>query len=112
MMKSPWIDNAEAFAPMFTESIVVSGKRNDKSFRQTIDTTVFVDMTGDSLDDSTVDTDREDIDIVFNQDDWAFVQKLKRGDVVERTMFNGIKYKIQEVKHDNVMGWVVKARSI
>lgn len=112
MMKSPWTDNDKAFAPMFTESIIVSGQRGQDTFRQTIETAIFVDMTGDALAESNVDTDREDINVVFNQKDYAFVQKLLRGDLIERTMMNGIKYKIQEVKHDSLMGWVVKARSV
>lgn len=111
MSKSPWKDIDNAFLPMFTESVVVSGKRGQNVFKQTIEAAVFVDMTGDALADD-IDTDREDINVVFNQKDWAFVQKLLRGDEVERTMLNGIKYKIQEVKHDGLMGWVVKARSI
>lgn len=112
MIKSPWIDIDEAFYPMFTESMVISGKHGQNEFRQTIEAAVFVDMTGDAFEDNAVDTDREDINVVFNKKDWAFVQKLLRGDLIERTMVNGVKYKIQEVKHDSLMGWVVKARSI
>ena len=111
MSKSPWKDIDDAFIPMFTESVIVSGKHGQNAFKQTIEAAVFVDMTGDALSEN-IDTDMEDINIIFNQKDWAFVQKLVRGDQIERTMLNGIKYKIQEVKHDSLMGWVVKARSI
>jgi len=111
-MKSPWIDNDKAFAPMFTESIVISCKRSNKTIKQTIEAAVFVDMTGDAISDNTLDTDREDIDIVCRKEDWAFVQKLLRGDSIERTEVNGVKYSVKEVKHDSIMGWVITARSI
>lgn len=111
-MKSPWTDNDKAFAPMFTESVIISGKRGQEVFKQTIEAAIFLDMTGDALADNTIDTDREDINVVFDKKDWAFVQKLLRGDLIERTMMNGLNYKIQDVKHDSLMGWVVKARSI
>lgn len=111
MMKSPWIDNDKAFAPMFTESIVISGKRGNKTFRQTIEAAIFVDMTGDALTDDAIDTDREDINIVCRKKDYAFVQKLVRGDLIERTAYNGIKYAIKEIKNDSVMGLVINARS-
>lgn len=110
-MKSPWTDNDKAYSPMFTESVVISGTRGQDSFRQTIEAAVFVDNTGDALAEN-IDTDREDIDIVFDMKDWAFVQKLLRGDTVERTTLNGVRYRIQEVKRDFLMGWVVKARSV
>lgn len=110
-MKSPWTDNDKAYSPMFTESVVISGTRGQEGFRQTIEAAVFVDNTGDALAEN-IDTDREDIDIVFDMKDWAFVQKLLRGDTVERTTLNGVRYRIQEVKRDFLMGWVVKARSV
>lgn len=110
-MKSPWKNIDEAFEPMFTESVVISGRRGDKAFRQTIEAAVFIDMTGDALTDDAIDTDREDIDIVCRRKDYAFVQKLVRGDLVERTAYNGIKYAIKEIKNDAVMGLVISARS-
>lgn len=97
---------------MFTESIVISGRRDGKEFRQTISAAVFTDMTGDPLAEEAVDTDREDINITCSRSDWAFVQKLLRGDLVERTETNGLKYRVKTVKNDSVMGWVIQARSI
>lgn len=110
-MKSPWTDNDKAYSPMFTESVVISGTRGQDSFRQTIEAAVFVDNTGDALTDDAIDTDREDIDIVCRRKDYAFVQKLVRGDLVERTAYNGIRYAIKEIKNDAVMGLVISARS-
>lgn len=96
---------------MFTESIVISGKRGDKAFRQTIEAAVFVDMTGDALTGDAIDTDREDIDIVCRKEDYAFVQKLLRGDLIERIAYNGVTYAIKEVRNDSIMGLVISARS-
>lgn len=97
---------------MFTESVVISGSRGEKQFKQTIEAAVFIDMTGDAISDSALDTDREDIGIICRLRDWAFVQKLLRGDLVERTAANGVRYKVKEVKYDSVMGWVISARSV
>ena len=69
-------------------------------------------MTGDAILDEAVDTDMENINICCNQSDYAFIQKVRRGDTIERTEVNGVKYKIKSVKHDDVMGLVIQARSI
>ena len=82
MKISPWKDNDDAFRPMFTESIVLSGIRENGTFKQTIEAAVFTDMTGDAMTDEAIDTDREDINICCNKSDYAFVQKLLRGDTV------------------------------
>ena len=112
MTKSPWTDSNEAYGPMFTESVVISGTRETGTFKQTIQAAVFVDITGDALTDDAMDTDMETINICCNVSDYAFVQKLLRGDTVERTEVNGVKYKIKSVKRDDVMGWVIQARSV
>ena len=112
MNNSPWKDSDKAYAPMFTESIVISGTREDGTFKQTIQAAVFIDMTADAISDEAIDTDRENINICCNQKDYAFVQKLLRGDTIERPEINGVKYKIKSVKHDDVMGLVIQARSI
>ena len=111
-MKSPWKDIDDAFCPMFDESVIVRGQRNNKEFSQTIKAFVSSDTTADAYTENAMDTDAEHIDVVFSRKDWAFVQKLLRGDEIERTCVNGLKYRIQEVKNDAIMGWVIKARSI
>lgn len=111
-MKSPWANNDNAFKEMYDESIVISGTRPTETFKQTIETSVFVDLTGDPTSDDMMDTSFEQIHVCCKVKDLAFLLKLQRGDMIERTAYNGIKYKIQEVKHDQVMGWVITARSI
>ena len=108
MMKSPWKDNDVAFEPMFTESIVLTHK-NEK---QSIEAAVFIDNTADSIVDEALDTDFEEIKVVCKRKDWGYVSKLVRGDLVERTEVNGVKYKVQEIKNDSLMGICILARSI
>ena len=110
--KSPWKDNDNAFIQMYDESVVISGKRPDKTFSQTIEVALFVDFTSDPTSDEMMDTDCQYIHLCCKDKDMAFLLKLQRGDMIERTAYNGIKYKIQEVKHDSLMGWVITARSI
>lgn len=107
-MKSPWKDNDVAFEPMFTESVVIVHK-NEK---QTIEAAVFIDNTADSVIDEALDTDIEEIRVVCEKRDWGYVSKLLRGDEVQRTDVNGVRYKISEVKFDTLMGWCIYARSI
>lgn len=38
--------------------------------------------------------------------------KLQRGDLVERSEISNMKYKVQDVKRDALMGWCIDARSI
>lgn len=112
MSKSPWKDNDDAFTQMYDESVVISGTRGSKAFKQTIEAAVFVDYTGGATTDDMMDTDREDIHICCKPEDVAFLLKLQRGDMVERTAYNGVKYKISEVKRDAVAGWCIDARNI
>ena len=93
---------------MYAESVVIEHEAK----RQTLRAAVFTDNTGDSLVDDTLDTDREDIQLVFDRRDWGYVSKLQRGDVVIRTSSNGMRYKIAEVKYDHLMGWCILARSV
>lgn len=111
-MKSPWTDVDGAFCVMYDEPVVISGKRADRRFCQTIDAVVFASSTGDALADGMMDSDREDIYIVCRQQDYAFVQSLQRGDMVSRTAFNGLSYKVQDVRRDMLMGWLIAARSV
>lgn len=97
---------------MFDESVVLSGTRPTGTFKQTIKVVVFADYMPDPASDDMLDTNVECIHICCQSKDVAFLVKLQRGDTIERTEYNGVKYKIQEVKHDGAMGWVITARSI
>ena len=108
MSVSPWKDFDEAFESMFDESVVITHEGE----RQTLKAAVFIDNTGDALTDAGMDSDREDIQIVCEKKDWAYVQKLRRGDTVRRSEINGVTYKVSEVKNDYLMGWCIYARSV
>lgn len=94
---------------MFDESVSFETKDGR---RTTLRASVFTDGTADPLADDALDTTREDVTLVFARRDWPFVQKLVRGDTLERTDFNGLTYKVSEALLDNCLGWYVKARSI
>ena len=110
-MKNPWNNNEKAFAPMFTESIQITGKRDTHTPNETLDCVIFSDTTGDPLSDQSINTEREDITISVSPSDWGYVQKIKRGDTIFRP-FNGKKYKVSEVKNDIAIGWIIKAREV
>ena len=107
-MKNPFIHFDKAFDPMFSEDVILTLKDGKK---QTISTCIFDDTTGDALSDDSVDTTREDIQLVFKKNDIAFLQRVSRGDTIERVRF-GKKYKVSESKHDDIFTWIIKARSI
>lgn len=107
-MRNPWKEQDDAFDMMFDESIVV--KHGDN--KATVVVSVFTDNIGDSLSEDTLDTTREDIKIVCKRKDWPYMSRLLRGDVIERTSYNGVKYKVLEAKFDALMGWCIYARSI
>lgn len=109
---SPWKGNDDAFVQMYDESVVISGTRQDGNFKQTIEVALFVDYTDDPTNDDMIDTTIEYIHLCCRPEDVAFILKLRRGDLIERTTVNGRKYSVQEVKRDYVMGWTITARSI
>lgn len=107
-MNNPWKDNEKAFAPMFGETLEVETQDGK---RTSIQAAVFTDGTGDPFSEDMLETDREDVTMVFMKKDWPFVRRLKRGDVVRRLDFNGVSYSVSEAKLDNCLGWCLKARS-
>ena len=106
-MQSPFTDIDAAFDVFYDERVVISHGGE----RQTLDVNIFTDATGDALTDAAMDTDREDILLVFQKKDWGYMSKLVRGDTIERTACNGLKYKVVDSRHDAIMGWVLHARS-
>ena len=103
---SPWDEIDSAFDPMFSESLAIDhgGKKT------TLRAAVFVSGTGDTLTDSTMETEREDITIVVRQDDWPFIQSLVRGDRITRP--DGRRYNLSSVECDDLLGWCLIAREV
>ena len=58
-----------------------------------------------------IDAQGDTIDVISRKEDCEFVSTLKRGDVIVRPMFYGRTYAVEEVKYDELMHLVVKARS-
>lgn len=108
MSESPWKNADNAFELMYDESIVV--KHGGE--KATVNVCVFTDNTGEALTDDAIDTTREDIKVVCKLEDWPYMSKLIRGDTIERTAYNGMKYKVSESVFDALMGWCIIARSV
>lgn len=106
-MKSPFAETDAAYDVFYDEQVVITHGGQ----KQTLEVNIFTDSTGDALTDSAMDTDREDILLVFQKKDWGYLSRLVRGDTIERTAYNGLKYKVVESRHDAIMGWVLRARS-
>ena len=105
-MKSPFEQTDGAFLPFFDETITIESKNGSSG---TFKCCVFTDGTADPLTEDMMETDREDINIVFRKCDWPFVKGLVRGDQIMRER-NGKKYAVSQAKMDNALGWVVAAR--
>ena len=105
-MRSPFENIDGAFVPFFGEDITVSTKDGRSGV---FPVCVFTDGTADPLTEDMMETDREDINIVFRKCDWPFVKGLVRGDQIMRER-NGKKYAVSQAKMDNALGWVVAAR--
>lgn len=107
-MQSPW-DNidSDAYAPMMDETISI--KTTDGK-TTSLRCAVFSLGMGDPLSEDMLDTEREDITLVFSKCDWPFIQTLKRGATITRPMYSKT-YSISESKLDECLGWTVTARS-
>lgn len=108
--KGPWDGIDDAFSPMFNEHITIHTK---DGYDYSILVSVFDDITDDVLlDEHSMNSKCESIQLVFKDCDWNMISKVVRGDVLERPEFNGRKYSITEVKHDPNIGNLIRARSL
>ena len=110
-MKSPWIDIDNAFDQMFDEDIIVKYKRDGEPCSRTMRVYVTTGITSDTMTDELIDSQSQTISIVSRQEDYAFVMKLKRGDVIVRPMCLNKIYTVEEVKYDELMHLIVIAKS-
>lgn len=109
-MFDPFKNNDRAFSPMFDERMKITIR--DTGVSQTIKACVFDDSNDDPLNDNSIDTDRELIQILCNVKDWEFVKKLVRGDFIERMEFKSKKYSVLECDYSNTHGMIIRARSL
>lgn len=105
-MRSPFHNISAAFVPMFDEAITI--KTTDGK-RDSFDIIVFTNGDGEPLSEDMMETDREDIDILFKKEDWSFAQHLERGAEIERMCLHK-KYSVSSVRYDSALGWIVTAR--
>lgn len=104
-MTSPFDRIDSAFAVLFNEEIILTSNQG----RQTLYVSIFQSITDDTLNEDTIDTYRETIDIVVKPEDWISIDKIARGSTIYRTI-NQKKYKVVSVKNDFIMGFVITAR--
>lgn len=103
---SPFYGNEDAYNPMFDE-VVFLVNPDGKEGRYVV--SIFNDGTSDPLDDGMMDTDLEEITVVFGKRDWKFVQKVKRGATLRRGIGNK-NYTVYDAKWDAALGWIIQAR--
>ena len=94
----------EAFEPFYDEtvSIVSSGKSTS------VACCVFYSGTDDTILDSSLETERGGLQLVFRREDWKFIESLSVGDIV--FLKCGKKYSIRSVSQDADLGWKAVAR--
>lgn len=71
-------------------------------------------MNDDVIDDeNTINTEREQIDIICRRCDWDMMRKIKRGDkIIRQESRNGKRYAVESSNYDETMGFVIHAREI
>lgn len=101
---SPFSCVDEAFEPFYDEtvSIVSSGRSTS------VACCVFYNGTDDLILDSSVETERGSLQLVFRREDWNFAESLKAGDLV--FLKCGKKYSIRSISQDADLGWKAVAR--
>jgi len=101
---SPFTSIDEAFEPFYdqTVSIVSDGKTTS------VDCCVFYSGTDELILESSVETERGSLQLVFKKKDWKFAETLKVGDTINLRC--GKKYAIREVSQDIDLGWKAVAR--
>lgn len=95
-----------AFEPFYNETIVV---RTKSGKRQSLEVSIFTDIEEEPYSDDMMDTNTRQVQFIARQDDWAFVQKMERGD---NLIHNNTKYSVMEVRNDYAIGILIKARQI
>ena len=112
-MTTPWNGFDKAFEPMFSEPVVITCSHDKTKISQTVFCCVLSSVTDEPYSDEMLDTDRVELDFVCNRKDWTFLSTVHRGDTLERHgLFNKPKYTVQSVREDDVLGIIIKAKSV
>lgn len=112
-MTTPWNGFDDAFTPMFSEPVVITSSQGNNNISQTVVCCVLSSTTDEPYSDEMMDTNRVELDFVCNRKDWKFLSMVHRGDtLVRQGIFNKPKYTVQTVKEDDVLGIIIKAKSV
>jgi len=105
-MKDPFENIDIAMEPFWTDTIIATLKTGEA---QTLAVSVFDDVEDEPMTDTMMDTDRRRILVMARDADWAFIQKMKRGDTLS---YANETYCAIEVKNDPQIGIVIRARQM
>lgn len=101
----PYAMMDDAFSP-FTREVLVF--RLTDGTNMTANGSVFVDAEIDPLTDAAMESDIEQISIHLPSSTWHLVQKIVRGDTVERPVYRK-SYRVSKVAND-MIGIIITAR--
>ena len=101
----PFAAMEDAFAP-FTREVLVFHLQDGTTM--TANGSVFTDAEIDPLTEGAMDSDIEQISVLLPSSSWHLVQKIVRGDTVERPVFSK-KYRVSKVSND-LIGIIITAR--
>lgn len=101
----PYAVMDDAFSP-FTREVLVF--RLTDGTNMTANGSVFVDAEIDPLSDGAMDSEIEQISIHLPSSSWHLVQKIVRGDTVERPTYRK-SYRVSKVSND-LIGIIITAR--
>ena len=101
----PFAAMEDAFAP-FTREVLVF--RLTDGTTMTANGSVFTDAEIDPLTDGAMDSDIEQVSIHLPSSSWHLMQKIVRGDTVERPMYHK-RYRVSKVSND-LIGIIITAR--
>lgn len=101
----PYAAMDDAFTPFSREMLVF---HLTDGTTMTVNASVFVDAEIDPLTDAAMDGDIEQISIHLPTTTWHLVQKIVRGDTVERPTYRK-SYRVSKVSND-MIGIIITAR--
>lgn len=101
----PYAAMEDAFTP-FTREVLVFHLQDGTTM--TANGSVFVDAEIDPLSEGAMDSDIEQVSIHLPSSSWHLMQKIVRGDTVERPMYHK-RYRVSKVSND-LIGIIITAR--
>ena len=103
-------DNPSAFAPFYTDDVMVRGASGSEARRHiavALKCCVFDGGFADPLDDGDVESNVRRIEISFPESAWPFTERPQTGDIAE---FDGTSFAVKSVSR-RLGDWVLDARA-